>query len=222
MKILSLFSGTKSITKELKEHEVISVDMDNTFSPTHHVDIMKFDYKKYDPNFFGAVWASPPCVWYSQLQYGWLNRVRNVNGVKKKFTREVMEEQMQNSDKLVEKVFEIIKYFNAPYFMENPYTSRLKKREVMIAPFKNVCSYCKYDFPYQKRTIIYSNKKLSLFDCKRDCGKIVNGLHTNNIGSTRCRLKMRAIDGEKYGKCYNQHQRWRVPPKLIRHIFSQL
>jgi len=223
MNILSLFSGTKSITKELTEHNVISVDIDNTFSPTHNVDIMKFNYKQYDKDYFNIIFASPVCVWYSHLQYGWLNRERKVDGIKMLFTREILEKKMKESDKLVDKVYEIIEYFNVPYFIENPYTSRLKDRKCMKAPYQNSCSYCKYDFPYQKRTIIFSNMKLSLLNCKKDCGKMLGNLHYNNIGksknSTRyAKLKQKGI--KNYGKTFNLHERWRIPPKLIRHIIK--
>ncbi len=45
MKILELFSGTGSVGKAFPNDEVISVDIDNRYKPTHLISIFDFDYK---------------------------------------------------------------------------------------------------------------------------------------------------------------------------------
>ena len=77
--ILELFSGTHSAGKVAAElnYNVISVDMcdyKGKYPPTHKTDIMSFDYKQYPQDYFTAVWASPPCKYYSRLQTSWYGR----------------------------------------------------------------------------------------------------------------------------------------------------
>ena len=77
MKILELFSGTGSVGKIAKEKgwEVVSVDIRTYHDqepPTHLVDILKFDYKKYKN--FDIIWASPPCTYFSALIKPWIGR----------------------------------------------------------------------------------------------------------------------------------------------------
>ena len=56
------------------------------------------------------------------------------------------------------KTIEIIEYFNPRvWFIENPQTGLLKKKEFMVGkPFKDV-DYCKYGMPYRKRTSLWNN-----------------------------------------------------------------
>ena len=80
MNVLELFSGTKSIGKccDKLGWNSISVDMEKKFNPTHLCNIMDFDYKQYDKDYFSIVWASPPCVEYSRLQNCFINRMRKI------------------------------------------------------------------------------------------------------------------------------------------------
>jgi hypothetical protein len=158
MKVLELFSGTGSVSKCCKAlgWDVVSVDM--ILPADHQVDIMDFDYKQYSKDEFDIVWASPPCTYYSALQNCWIGRKKK-DGIL--VTRELIEQQRKESDKLVLKSFEIIDYFNPYYwFLENPQTGALKNREIMKdKPFYDV-SYCMYsDWGYEKKTRIWTNKK---------------------------------------------------------------
>ena len=58
MKLLELFSGTGSVGKVAKTlgWEVVSLDLKNA---DINEDILEWDYKKYEPNYFDMVWASP-------------------------------------------------------------------------------------------------------------------------------------------------------------------
>ncbi len=65
MRLLELFSGTKSVGKvaETLGYEVTSLDLKNADINT---DILNWDYKIYDPKHFHVIWASPPCTEYSR------------------------------------------------------------------------------------------------------------------------------------------------------------
>ena len=106
MRLLELFSGTKSIGRSFQKRgwEVVSLDLTNEFNPTIQADILTWDYKScYPPGYFMAIWASPCCTNYS--------RARTRGGPR----------DLVGADKLVQKTLEIIAYFNATYYyIENP------------------------------------------------------------------------------------------------------
>ena len=62
VKVLELFSGTRSIGKVCDQLGWESVSVDLIMEADHKCDIMDFDYKQYDKDYFDIVWASPPCT----------------------------------------------------------------------------------------------------------------------------------------------------------------
>ena len=69
---------------------------------------------------------------------------------------------LDGSDKIVQKVVDLVKYFDVAFFMENPQTGLLKSRDVVKGiPFKTIdyCQYANDEFPgrYRKRTAIWTN-----------------------------------------------------------------
>ena len=208
MNVLELFCGTGSVGKVCEElgHNVISVDLESKFKPTHICNILEFDYKQYPQDYFSVVWASPPCVEYSKLQDCWLNRMRKG----KLYTKEQQEIDMKNADKLVLKTLEIINYFNPKlWYIENP-LGRLKDRDIMKDIPYHIVDYCKYcDWGYRKRTCIWTNKKdFKPLTCNKDCGYIIDGKHTNNLGNYN---QSKITNSKKY----TLEQRYRIPPDLI-------
>ena len=229
MKVLELFSGTRSIGKVCDQLGWESVSVDLILPADHQVDIMDFDYKQYDKDEFDIVWASPPCVSYSKLQNCWIGRERNG----KVFTKEDIENDMNESDKLVLKSLEIINYFNPYYwFVENPQTGRLKDREIMKdIPFHDV-DYCMYsDWGYKKRTRIWTNKKdwnNLLCDGKGNCGNMINvdnhKIHNINLGRAddKLRKQIKHKDVSKsVGGGTNRLERYRIPEDLIFSLFLE-
>jgi hypothetical protein len=194
MNVLELFSGTGSVGKVCHKlgWDVVSVDLE--LPATHECDIMDFDYKQYPKDYFSIVWGSPPCTDYSTLQNCWLNR-KKADGIV--YTREIMEERMNEADKLVLKTFEIIEYFNPELWcVENPQTGKLKSRDIMKdIPFYDV-SYCMYsDWGYEKKTRIWTNKKdwnNLVCDKSGSCGNMIKSQHQKVLGNG-----YEIIDGKK-------------------------
>jgi len=157
IRVLELFSGTRSVGKVCDEIGWESVSVDLISEATHKCDIMDFNYKQYPKDYFSIVWASPPCTNYSKLQDCFLGRMRK--GVL--YTKEIQEAEMKEDDKLVLRTLEIIDYFNPEYyFIENPATSKMKDRDYMKDRPFYIVDYCMYsDYGYRKRTRIWTNKE---------------------------------------------------------------
>ena len=142
MRVLNLCSGTGSVSRPFVEegHEVVEVDWDPRYSPTHCVDITTWECP-YTPGHFDVVWASPDCTQYS--------RARTTAKTPHDFKR---------ADALVERCLELIRHLQPRvWFMENPDSGLLKTRAVVDGlPFVRV-DYCMYGAPYRKRTRIWTN-----------------------------------------------------------------
>jgi len=139
MRLLELFCGTKSVSKAVGNRftEVVSLDIVPTFNPTIVADILTWDYTVYPPGYFHTVWASPPCQDFSCLNY----------------SRPEKSKDTTFAESLVKRAIEIITYFNPErFFIENPQTGTLKDKECMIGlPYVDM-DYCRFGFPYRKRT----------------------------------------------------------------------
>ena len=123
MRLLELFSGTKSVSRCAREigWQTISLDIDSKHSPDLCMDIMDFDETKYEKGHFDFIWASPDCRAYSSA--------RTVAKIPR-------DEAMTASDFLVGKTLQIISYFGCAYCIENPANSRLWDREVARGLFR--------------------------------------------------------------------------------------
>ena len=201
MKLLELFSGTKSVSKAVgnKFIEIVSLDNINKYNPTICSDILSWDYKKYPPGYFNVIWASPPCTEYSIL--------KNNTG---------METNMELADTIVLKVFEIIDYFNPDkWFIENPQTGLLKKRYFMEAlPYYDV-DYCRFsDWGYKKRTRIWTNIEYKNVLCNGEgkCKNMVGRFHKVCFGG-----QGRPKD-HVYIKCPAGDTAYRIPELLIKDL----
>ena len=213
MRVLELFSGTHSVGKVANEFNWESISVDLILPATHRVDILEFDYKQYDRNYFDIVWASPPCVEYSKLQDCWLGRKRKGT----LYTKESQQICMLEADKLVLKALEIIDYFKPTlWFIENP-RGRLKDREIMNGLHYYTVDYCQYsDWGYKKRTNIWTNNtnfipKTCLGEGK--CPNMIGKLHATNLGNGERRNRVG-------GANQTQEERYRIPADLIRELFS--
>lgn len=207
LKILELYSGTKSVGKVCDSLGWSSVSVDLEMEADFKCDIMDFDYKQFDKDHFDIVWASPPCTYYSKLQNTWIGRKRKSGLI---VTKEWIEDQRKESDKLMIKTFEIIDYFNCKWwFVENP-LSCLKDRDVMKDRFYHIVDYCKYcDWGYRKRTCIWTNKEDWMPKvCNKDCENMIQSKHSKDVS-------------KDYGSGTNRLERYRIPPNLIYSLFLE-
>ena len=205
MRLLELFSGTGSVRKAVGHQfdEVISIDILPKFNPTETADILLWDYKKYPPGYFDAVWASPPCTEYSKLKY-MSSAPRN----------------LALADSIVQRTLEIIEYFNpTKWFIENPQTGLLKDREFMLGlPYVDIdyCMYC--DWGYKKKTRIWTNVSYEGKLCDRKCGNIINNLHCKAENSA-----LTAYCGDRSASVFRSRDKdllYRIPEKLIKDLFE--
>jgi site-specific DNA-cytosine methylase len=218
MKVLELFSGTRSIGKVCDQLGWDSVSVDLILPADHQVDIMDFDYKQYDKDEFDIVWASPPCTNYSNMKKIWYGKKLKDGTI---YNKELNKKDQDDADKLVLKSLEIINYFNPEYwFIENPQTGNLKNREIMKdIPFYDV-DYCMYsDWGYKKRTRIWTNKKdWENKLCNGKCGNMLdNRKHKKSIGIGKKEVDAGQVSVKGGGS--NRLDRYRIPEDLIFSLF---
>jgi len=204
MRLLELFSGTKSVSKAVGNRfdEIVSLDVLEKFNPSICSDILSWDYTQYPPGYFDAIWASPPCTEYSKM--------KNISGA----TR-----NLELADSIVKRTIEIIEYFNpTKFFIENPQTGLLKDRDFMLGiPFTDV-DYCMYsDWGYKKTTRIWTSVDYEGKRCNKNCGNIHNGIH----GSPIMPFKVYNIDKSLLAiRTQNKDFLYRIPEKLIQELFD--
>ena len=159
--VLELFKGTGSIEKAFNsiekdndnyEFDIISLDIDKRFNPTHLCNILEFDYKQYPKDYFTFIWGSPPCNTFSMLRNSWIGRTFKDG---RYVTKELLEEDIKNIGlPPLYKLKEIIEYFKPKYyFIENPASGKMKNYidDNFLYDINNyVVSYCHYGFDYKK------------------------------------------------------------------------
>jgi len=223
VKVLELFSGTRSVGKCCDALGWDSVSVDMILPADHQCDIMDFDYKQYDKGHFDIIWGSPPCTNYSALKKCWYGRRLKDGTI---YSKEQNAIDQDDADTLVLKTLEIINYFNPTYwFMENPQSGNLKNRDIMKGiPFHDV-DYCMYsDWGYKKRTRIWTNKQEwvgKLCDGSGSCGNMIekSRKHKMGIGIGADSI----AKGQKMvkGGGTNRLDRYRVPEDLIYSLFME-
>ena len=200
MKLLELFSGTKSVGKVAEKlgYEVISLDLKDA---DINCNILDWDYTTYPVGYFDVIWASPPCDTFSSLKCTWIGKYG--------YTRESIQNDIDNIGlPILRRTEEIIDYLKPKYyFMENPQTGKMK-HYINDKPYYDV-DYCKYsDWGYRKRTRIWTNligfiPKV----CKRDCNNMVGNKHRTDVSTS-------------VGGGSNRLMRYRIPPQLIEELFN--
>jgi len=199
MRVLDLFSGTRSVAKALRPwDEYVGVDINARLGkPTIQTDILKWDYKNagYPPGYFDVIWAGVPCTEYSKL--------RLVN------TAKIGPPDIAGANKIVKRTLAILRYFKPKHWIiENPDSGSLKDQDFMKKlPYVRV-SYCMYGYPYKKTTRLWGNivgfgNKV----CNRKCPAFVGGRHVATIGGG-C------------GTWIPRKERNSYPPALVREIME--
>jgi len=255
MKVLELFSGTHSIGVVCKDrnYDVVSLDRDINsscklnpeYESTHHIqiDILEWDYKQFPKGHFDIITASPVCTWWSHLRKSWYGR--KMKGHDEPFCERLYLEDIDKYGKpMVDRVFEIIEYYEPTYWwIENPKSSMMWKYIREIRPqYTNHhhFDYCMFsNFGYKKPTTFLSNiPNMEDKRCNNDCQNILEqGMHNNlaspyyavidgkktiiNNASKRKYCKKHKISIHNVGGGTNRLERYRIPKQLIEYLFDR-
>jgi hypothetical protein len=204
MRALVLFCGTGSIDKAFQRlgWEVVSVDWEAKYSPTHVADLMTWDYEQYPKGYFSFVWGSPACTQFSIA--------RTTGGPR----------DIEGATALVARTLEIMEHFECPWALENPQTGLLKDQPLMQGLPHSDVTYCQYGFPYKKKTRIWN----SLGDawkprpvCCREspCPAFaLEGVHPMSAQRGASKVKGQRRNGDN---C-SQAQLYSMPPQLCDEI----
>jgi hypothetical protein len=198
---LDLCSGSKSMMSFNNEMKYVSLDVERKYNPDICISILDWDYKKYFSNngFPVFIWFSPPCNEYSALNNAMPNKIPDIEG----------------SNALVRRGLEIIKYVGCKFVIENPQTGTLKKQGILDDIEYCDVDYCRYGYPYRKRTRLWNNIGLETKKClKSACPFIVNGRHQYSIGNSQYKTNVKEIGTKKS----RLEQRYSVPEKLLNEI----
>ncbi|MEI6297264.1 MAG: DNA cytosine methyltransferase [bacterium] len=155
MKMLELYSGTGSISKEFEKlgFKVFTIDNDKRHNPSMVADISKLKVSDLPSEFQhpDVVWASPDCRYFSVAA---LSRNWELKDGKYIPRRKEAEEAL----KLLERTVEIIDELNPKYwFIENP-RGMMRKMAIMESlPIRSTICYCQYGDSRQKPTDIFHN-----------------------------------------------------------------
>ncbi|GJQ61028.1 MAG: hypothetical protein SCALA702_00810 [Melioribacteraceae bacterium] len=161
-KLLELFAGNKSVSKEAKKMGWLTFtsDIDPRFQTDYTVDILRFEVEKV-PFIPDVIWASPLCTTYSIAA---ISHHRE-NLIAKSHLAKL-------SDKYVKRTQEIIKHFlfqnsDLIFHIENPRATLRKMPFMRVGelfhenliniPFRDTVTYCQYGDSVMKPTDIWHN-----------------------------------------------------------------
>ena len=147
--ILDIFCGTKSMKPicEKLGYKYVGLDIEESFNPEICIDFLEWNYEEWarenSPSF---IWISPDCSCYSMASGG------------RHFNRDhtTKTDKARLSLRLLDKVKEVINYFNVPFVVENP---RARMRWFMNEYTRYTVSYCQYGFDRMKATDLWTSLK---------------------------------------------------------------
>jgi len=204
LKVLELFAGTRSISKEFDAdgHETYTIEIDKRHGNiTLYEDILNITSEQILKTFGkpDIIWASPPCTSYSIAAISH-HRAKEANG-----NLAPKSEFAKLSDQLLLQTFKLIKELNPKYwFIENP-VGGLRKMDFMTNVPRYMVTYCQYGDTRMKPTDVWTNHPEPCF--KPPCK---NG---DNCHVAAPRGAKTGTQGIK-----SAIQRAVIPPELCRHI----
>lgn len=212
MKVLELFSGTRSIGKAFEEkgHEVFSIDYCEEFVADLHDDIEFLTAEKV-LELFGkpdVIWASPDCTTYSVAAISHHRRKNGETG-----SLDAVSEYAQKCDRVNRNMLRLIEELQPKYwFIENP-RGGFRKMDFIQGKPRHTVTYCQYetDKPVKDRrmkpTDIFTNHPDPQF--KKPCK---NGDACHARAPRGARTGTQGIKGAK--------DRSRIPVALCRHVVA--
>jgi site-specific DNA-cytosine methylase len=154
MKLLELFSGTKSITKvfDARGHETFTVDFDESLKPDLCIDVLKITPQMILDKFGrpDVIWASPPCTKFSVAVIG-----RNWAKVGNYY--QPKNDEAEHAKSIVLHTINLINALQPKHwFIENP-RGMLRKMPFMQELPRYTVTYCQYGDTRMKPTDIWTN-----------------------------------------------------------------
>lgn len=200
MKLLDLFSGTGSVSSVARRlgYDVRTLDLDPKSGAHYALDVLEFDYKKELARWIpDVVWSSPPCTHYSRANTRGSRDIRHANRITRKTLEIIAWVRSRNK--------------NVRWVLENPQTGSLKDQPFMRSlPYVDA-DYCRYGFPYRKRTRFWTNQthlKTKLCQGPGECKQMNGGSHVRSVGSGRA----------KYGPVMTPREKYPIPPQLVKEL----
>ena len=143
LKVLELFSGTRSIGKafERRGHEVYSVDWDRQFQANWYVDIEKVKASDVVKRFGypDVIWMSPDCSSYSVAAISKHRRKNNDTGA-----LDPISDYARKCDRVNLNCMRLLRDLRPPlFFIENPRAGMRKMPWLQVVPI-NTTTYCQY------------------------------------------------------------------------------
>jgi site-specific DNA-cytosine methylase len=213
-KLLELFCGTKSVGTEFQKvgYEVISLDYNKKFNATHTVDILTWDYKQYEPDYFNVIWASPDCTTFSIATGGKYRTKDMIYGKNNEY-----QERATLGNNMIFRLIEILKYFKCNcWFVENPrgllkHFPPLKEFIKEVNANMNLVYYGNYNWGVPKPTNIWSNLPL-WNETQPNMPQDTYTIHTKGDGTIR-----RYYNGFKFKTA---EERSKIPSDLINKLIG--
>ena len=155
MKVLELFSGTECLSDAFRArgHECFTVDWDERFPSSLHIDIMNLTADMV-LEMFGrpdVCWIGTDCTTFSLAAIGHHRMKDPVTGVLLPKT-----EKARKADEVNRHTLALMRELQPRlYFIENP-MGGLRKMDYMQGMPRYMITYCQYGFSYRKATDIWT------------------------------------------------------------------